>query len=95
MALTAATLWDTGQTPQMRAVRMGASQGSRPWRIASKPRKSVPLQRALVTLKLPPAWSMVTSTFMCPSIRVTGSMIVTVAMRNLLCLVVSACAGRA
>src|SRR5512138_2324882 len=38
------------QTPQMRCVNTQASRGSRPFRISSKPRHIVPLDRAAVHL---------------------------------------------
>jgi hypothetical protein len=59
------------QTPQMRWAKTQASRGSRPTRMFSMPRHMVPLDQAFDTL--PPSTS--TSMRRCPSMRVTGSMV--------------------
>ena len=59
------------QTPQMRWAKTQASRGSRPTRMFSIPRHIVPLDQALDTF--PPSTS--TSMRRCPSMRVTGSIV--------------------
>src|SRR5581483_10606877 len=64
------------QTPQKRCVNSQASRGSRPSRMFSIPRHIVQLAHAFCTL--PPSTS--TSTRRWPSIRVTGSILILVAI---------------
>jgi hypothetical protein len=49
-------------------------------RITSKPRNIVPALRALTTCGWPPTVSTVISTERCPSMRVTGSIVIVVGM---------------
>src|SRR6476646_985764 len=63
-------------TPQKRWVKNQASRGSRPSRIVSIPRNIWPEDQAFCTL--PPSTS--TSMRRCPSMRVTGSTVMRVAM---------------
>src|SRR5512138_3898008 len=67
------------QTPQMRCVKTQASRGSRPARIGSIPRHIVPLDHAFRIA--PPSTS--TSTRRCPSMRVMGSMVISLPMVHL------------
>src|SRR5215510_12985465 len=60
------------QTPQNRCVNSHASRGSRPCRIRSMPRNICPDDHALRTV--PPSTS--ASMRRCPSMRVTGSMVI-------------------
>src|SRR6185436_6514106 len=60
------------QTPQNRCVNSHASRGSRPCRIRSMPRNICPDDHALRTT--PPSTS--ASMRRCPSMRVTGSMVI-------------------
>src|SRR5215831_1936419 len=60
------------QTPQNRCVNNHASRGSRPCRIRSMPRNICPEDHALRTT--PPSTS--ASMRRCPSMRVTGSMVI-------------------
>ncbi len=64
------------QTPQMRWVKTQASRGSRPCRMVSMPRHMVPLDQASLTA--PPSTS--TSMRRWPSIRVTGSIVMSLLM---------------
>src|SRR3954469_6930175 len=59
-------------TPQKRCVKSHASRGSRPWRMRSMPRNICPEDHALRTK--PPSTS--ASMRRCPSMRVTGSMVI-------------------
>src|SRR6478735_8302336 len=60
------------QTPQNRWVKSHASRGSRPWRMRSMPRNICPDDHAFRTT--PPSTS--ASMRRCPSMRVTGSMVI-------------------
>src|SRR6185436_6027548 len=60
------------QTPQNRCVKSHASRGSRPCRMRSMPRNICPDDHALRTT--PPSTS--ASMRRCPSMRVTGSMVI-------------------
>src|SRR5262245_22918519 len=60
------------QTPQKRCVNSQASRGSRPWRMRSMPRNICPDDHAFRTT--PPSIS--ASMRRCPSMRVTGSMVI-------------------
>src|SRR5512140_180371 len=64
------------QTPQMRWVNTHASRGSRPFKIVSMPRHMVPEDQAFLTA--PPSTS--TSMRRWPSMRVTGSMVMSLLM---------------
>src|SRR5678809_13713 len=64
------------QTPQNRCVNSQASRGSRPSRIVSMPRNICPEDQAFWAL--PPSTS--TSMRRCPSMRVTGSTVMRLAM---------------
>src|SRR5215469_8325805 len=75
-ARTLAMAWTVVQTPQKRCVNSHASRGSRPSRMFSMPRHMVQLAHALATLPL----STSTSTRRWPSIRVTGSILILVAI---------------
>ena len=69
-ARTEVSAWLLVHTPQMRSTKAQASRGSRPLRMTSSPRQSVPVDTALrITLLL----SRLTSQRICPSMRVTGS----------------------
>jgi hypothetical protein len=69
---TEASAWTDVQTPQKRWTNSHASRGSRPWSITSKPRHIWPDDHALLTLPL----SISQSTLRCPSILVTGSIVI-------------------
>src|SRR3982751_2392762 len=71
-ARTEAMAWTVVQTPQNRCVKSHASRGSRPWRMRSMPRNICPDDHALRTT--PPSTS--ASIRRCPSMRVTGSMVI-------------------
>src|SRR5512137_1094925 len=73
---TEASAWTVVQTPQNRCVNAQASRGSRPFRMTSTPRHIVPDDQALVTF--PPSTSH--SIRRWPSIRVTGSIAILLAI---------------
>jgi hypothetical protein len=76
--LAEARAWTVVQTPQKRWVKVGASRGSRPWRITSMPRHIWPEDQAFTTLPLSTSQSI----RKCPSIRVMGSMVILLAIRQ-------------
>ena len=71
-ARTDAMAWTVVQTPQILCVKIHASRGSLPFRMTSIPRHIVPDDQASFTT--PPSTS--TSMRRCPSIRVTGSIVI-------------------
>src|SRR4029079_813891 len=71
-ARTDVIAWTVVQTPQKRCVKIHASRGSRPCRIRSMPRNIWPDDHAFFTM--PPSIS--ASMRRCPSMRVTGSMVI-------------------
>src|SRR6185369_16644714 len=70
-ALADASVWLTGQMPQMRWVMPGISEYGRPSQNFSKPRNSTTWNSASATF---PASSMMMLILAWPSMRVTGSM---------------------
>ncbi len=79
-ALTDAWAWTVVHTPQIRCAQIHASRGSLSLRMSSIPRNIVPEEYAWVTA--PP--STVASMRRWPSMRVTGSMTIVLAMARLL-----------
>ena len=69
----AASRWLTGQMPQIRAVMPAISVKGRPSQNFSKPRYSVTWKRAVSTAPLASRWIEILA---CPSIRVTGSIVI-------------------
>ncbi len=76
-ALELAIRWLTGQMPQMRAVMAGISWNGRPSQSFSKPRNWVTWKRASSTAPSSPRWMVILAW---PSMRVTGSMTICLAM---------------